>query len=104
MANKKHVKILKKGVKVWNQWRKRNPDVMPELHRAQLLHADLRDADLRDADLRVVDLWGANLWGANLQGADLRGADHCARAARWGHRARRTGKSTRRNIAPIPRP
>jgi hypothetical protein len=41
MANQEHVARLKQGVKVWNQWRDENPDIVP----------DLRGADLREATL-----------------------------------------------------
>jgi uncharacterized protein YjbI with pentapeptide repeats len=65
MANEEHLKILRRGVEVWNQWRKDNLDIEP----------DLSLTDLSGADLSKVDLWGANLSGANLRGADLSKAD-----------------------------
>jgi hypothetical protein len=64
MANKTHLKILRKGVKAWNAWRRANPD-----SRANLFKANLRRADLTGAGL-----YGANLRGANLRRADLRDA------------------------------
>ena len=85
MANPKHVKILKKGVRVWNNWRKANIDIRPDLSGTYLRELDLRGADLRgtdlnrtyliEADLRKADLFGANLNGADLRKADLREAD-----------------------------
>jgi len=66
MANKAHLTLLKKGVKVWNEWRAHNPDLRADLH-----SADLRRANLKQADLSLVDLSEANLWGANLHGAYL---------------------------------
>lgn len=71
MANKKHLEILKKGVKVWNEWRKRNPEERPNLSRADLKGAKLRGADLRRANLTEADLRGAVLNGADLRRADL---------------------------------
>ena len=44
MANSEHLAILRQGVMVWNQWRKNNPEIIP----------DLRGVDLRGADLRVA--------------------------------------------------
>ena len=41
MANPKHVEILKQGVEVWNEWRKENPNVIPDLTGANLSRADL---------------------------------------------------------------
>jgi uncharacterized protein YjbI with pentapeptide repeats len=31
MANPEHLRILKQGVEVWNQWKKDNPDIQPNL-------------------------------------------------------------------------
>ena len=64
MADAKHLKILRRGIEAWNEWRDANHSVRP----------DLKDANLRDADLRDADLTGADLTGAYLTGADLRGA------------------------------
>lgn len=59
MANRQHIKLLKRSVSEWNAW------------------FDDRGitADLRQADLEGFELCGANLFGADLNGADLRGAD-----------------------------
>jgi uncharacterized protein YjbI with pentapeptide repeats len=105
MANPEHLAILKQGVEIWNNWIDQNPDVIPDLYKAdmrdtnlrgadlcsanlgeanliktnlgeaQLSHADLRGANLREADLRKANLIEANLRGANLLGTDLREAD-----------------------------
>ena len=70
MANRKHLKILKQGVHVWNEWRAKNPGVVgPDLR-----FADLSRADLIRVDLRFADLFGAYLLGANLREAYLLGA------------------------------
>ena len=69
-----------RDVKAWNEWRRDNPGVTP----------DLRGADLSGADLRGADLRGADLYGADLRGADLRGASGIlvlgqdSRGFRWG--------------------
>ncbi|HET6843924.1 MAG TPA: toll/interleukin-1 receptor domain-containing protein [Candidatus Angelobacter sp.] len=100
MANKEHLKILKQGVTVWNQWREDNTDIRPDLKsvdlsktdingenlnlaylrnanlsEVDLIGADLRDVDLEEANLSRADLSGANLSRANLSGANLSGAD-----------------------------
>jgi Pentapeptide repeats (8 copies) len=59
MANDEHVEMLKKGVAAWNDWRKKNPNIEP---------------DLRDAYLNYANLGGANLSGAWLDRAEFRGA------------------------------
>lgn len=82
--NKEHLEFLNKGVEFWNQWRKENPDIRPDLSRAHLGRRVLRGADLRfarlsnayfgETDLREAYLYRANLSGADLSGANLSGA------------------------------
>ncbi len=84
------MRSLRKGVEAWNQWRKQNPDIAPDLSQAdlsgaRLIAANLSGANLSDANLTEADLVAANLGGANLgeavlieanpNDADLRGAD-----------------------------
>jgi hypothetical protein len=64
MANEEHLAILRQDVEAWNRWREENPDVRP----------DLWKADLAGANLGGASLGGASLAGANLRGASLRGA------------------------------
>ncbi len=71
MANKEHVKLIKKSVKEWNAWRRKHPKERPDLSRANLIEAQLSGADLREADLNNALLMGANLLKANLYGAEL---------------------------------
>jgi len=97
MADKEQLAILKQGVNVWNEWRKKNPGVKPDLrgesptdrllkrlnskdlesdlHKANLVWANLSDADLTGSDLSEADLSGATLTRANLSRADLREAN-----------------------------
>ena len=95
MVNKEHLYLLNQGVKIWNEWRKKNQQIHVDLEGVDLSGADLSDtnlsktnlsgadvsrADLRKANLREVDLRKAylsdtNLSGAKLFGADLYGAD-----------------------------
>lgn len=48
----------------WNEWRRKNQQIV----------INLRGADLSDANLRYADLYDADLRDANLRGANLRGA------------------------------
>jgi uncharacterized protein YjbI with pentapeptide repeats len=80
MANEEHVALLKQGVDAWNEWRRENPDVYPDLSKVDLRGTDLRKVDLREANLDGANLSEADLrWvllcGADLCGADLSGAD-----------------------------
>ena len=71
MANEEHLKILRQGVEVWNQWREENPEIRPDLSKADLSEADLSGADLFRANLSEALLFRANLFWANLTGANL---------------------------------
>jgi uncharacterized protein YjbI with pentapeptide repeats len=101
MANQEHLDILKQGVEVWNKWRVENPEIQPDLQKADLSGADLNNfylwgADLsranlrraklnfaflnngatfRDAILSEATLWGAKLYEADFSGAALNDAD-----------------------------
>ena len=75
MANKKHLEILKKGVKEWNKWREENPEEQPDLIGANLIRAFLREADLRAANLSMAKLNNANLESANLVETNFTVAD-----------------------------
>jgi hypothetical protein len=94
MADEEQLKIIRQGVDAWNEWRQKNPELKPDLRKANfreaclrkanLSGADLTDADLRGAQLEGAELGGADMWnailshanlsGANLSKADLRGA------------------------------
>jgi uncharacterized protein YjbI with pentapeptide repeats len=105
MSNKEHLKILKQGVAVWNQWRRDNPRIIPELEgldieRARdgnedfvgtyvderkfirvnfagidLSHARLSNAKLNFADLTASNLSKASLFDVGLNMAMLAGAN-----------------------------
>jgi uncharacterized protein YjbI with pentapeptide repeats len=102
MANPEHLKILQRGLEVWNKWinelRERHfalhgeiPDltganlrgarlsgasfICTDFKGAFLGGADLTDSYLYEADFRSADLKHADLRGADFRAADLRGAD-----------------------------
>ena len=80
MANPEHLAKLREGVKPWNEWRKENRTIVPDLvgadlHGANLFEANLTGANLRAADLRQANLGGASLTQSNLENADLREAE-----------------------------
>lgn len=79
MANPEHVQRLLAGVEVWNEWRRTQANVRPdlrqaELHAAKLMTADLREANLSGAKLQAANLGSADLSKANLTEADLQDA------------------------------
>lgn len=86
MANLEHLKILKQGAEIWNNWRKTNPKTQVDLvgielpgcdlrsfdlSGALLGRSDLRDANFNNAHLNEADISDANLNGANFGRADL---------------------------------
>jgi uncharacterized protein YjbI with pentapeptide repeats len=75
MANDEHVALLKKGAAAWNDWRKENPDIRPDLRGARLAGANLGKTNLTDMDLSGAYLLGTDLRKAHLSGANLSGAD-----------------------------
>lgn len=75
MANKEHFDILKKGVNVWNKWRRENPTVKPDLFNVNLKGANLVDANFANVNLWEADMNNARLWRADLSGADISFAD-----------------------------
>lgn len=75
MANPEHLALLKQGVETWNQWRKKNPSVAPDLRNADLRFANLRCVDFHDADLRDGLLSDSDLRDALLNNTLLRFAD-----------------------------
>lgn len=79
MADYKQVTLLNENPDRWNEWRKRNPEIKPDLSQAYLkgLHGDeidLSNANLEGADLREVFLPRGNLSGARLNNANLMSA------------------------------
>jgi uncharacterized protein YjbI with pentapeptide repeats len=74
MANPDHVALVQRGVDVWNEWRRANPSLTP----------DLSDAELPGLKLAGINFEGATLERANfsecfLREVNLRGA-RCASA------------------------
>ena len=69
--NKKHLKILKQGVILWNQWREDNPDVIPELAGVKLNDLELEGINLRNADLRGSDLSNVHFHFSDFMYADM---------------------------------
>lgn len=80
MADSKHVEILVRGVEIWNQWREKNRNLIPDLckinlHQVNLNRYNLRDANLHEARLIGSSLRETNLFSANLSHSDFHGTD-----------------------------
>ena len=76
MANKRHLRIIQRGVQVWNKWREKDLGVNPDLSGADLGGLDLSRADLIEANLSEANLSEVELGGADLSGAKLTRANY----------------------------
>jgi uncharacterized protein YjbI with pentapeptide repeats len=89
IPNRSHLVALKRGAHSWNEWRRKNHTVRPnlrgislppgiDLYKADLSEADLTGATLERANLSRALLYSSKLVAANLKGANLHGAqlDH----------------------------
>jgi uncharacterized protein YjbI with pentapeptide repeats len=70
--------IAAETIAVWNDWRRDNQDIVPDLQGADLSGANLRFADLQAANLSRSNLRFANLEQANLDKANLSESNLCA--------------------------
>ena len=75
MADRHHLKLLKKGPHAWNTWRAKHLESRPNLSGAYLREAKLGGFDFSEANLFQTNLSRATLNGANLREANLGGAD-----------------------------
>lgn len=71
MANVKHLKILKQGVAIWNDWRINNPEILPDLIGVNLKNKNLAGINLSNTDLRGINFSNTNLSGANFCGSKM---------------------------------
>jgi hypothetical protein len=71
MANEEHLRILRSGVEKWNAWRKKNPDIEPDLKGANLQGMNLKGAFLKNANMSNADIRGIDFAEADLEEASL---------------------------------
>ena len=77
--NKRHLAMLKKGVRAWNKWREKNPHIIPQLSGINIYlgkYSNLDGYNFNDANLAgfkgtVVSFDRASLRRANLEKANL---------------------------------
>jgi len=82
MADEEHLTIIRLGLldpslqisEIWNEWRKDNPEIKPDLSGAILTKFQLENIDFSNCNLEKVNLNHANLESANLENANLQGA------------------------------
>ncbi|MCA9733354.1 pentapeptide repeat-containing protein [candidate division KSB1 bacterium] len=78
MADTQHSKILEQGIDYWNDWREKNPDIIPDLSNKKLLKKDLKGTCFDNANLVDVVLSQSNLDKASFRRADLTNANLAA--------------------------
>jgi len=75
MADDGQLKLLQRGVEVWNLWRKENYKIKVNLSGVIFKGTNLSKVNFRDAKLSGAKFWGAKLTNADLSKADLIGAN-----------------------------
>lgn len=75
MADLKDLRRIKRGVKEWNEWRKVNRNIVPDLNNAEFVDNYLGGVDLHSSKLSGADFSNANLSGADLRSAILHAAN-----------------------------
>ena len=80
------------GVSAWNEWKRQNPGIRPELRNSDLTGADLTGVDLSEANLSGacldnVNLTSANLWRLYVSGASFQSADLSRAHMAWSYLA-----------------
>src|SRR5690349_4509082 len=78
MANQEHLALLNQGGELWNEWRKKYPEIRPDLRSANLVSAEMSGIQFSDTDLQGARLTWANLSHAQFSHANLSDAD-CSR-------------------------
>lgn len=87
--NEQHLSHLRSGVENWNEWRKRHPNLQPDLSHATLnflaakstldrnnsVFEPFQRRNFQGADLRNVNLSGAKIWLCDLQEANFQNAN-----------------------------
>jgi hypothetical protein len=49
VPDEEHLQIIRQGVAVWNEWRENNPELIPDLYKANLREADLGEEQKPDS-------------------------------------------------------
>lgn len=78
MADPIQFNILNSSIRVWNAWRKDNPNIVPDLSGVHIIDRFLQEGvgdNYEAADLSGADLKGANFTASNLQHVNFAGAD-----------------------------
>ena len=75
MADEEHWNIIKQGTQAWNDWRRANPEIRPDLTGVSLSGRDLGNLRLSNVDMNLCTLKRANLRGSDFWRTDLNLSD-----------------------------
>ena len=59
MGNSEHISLLKRGVKILNQWRQERPEAELDMSGGHFIGMDLRRANLNNSNLMGADFTGS---------------------------------------------
>ena len=71
MANSNHLNRIQEGVYWWNNWRRENPSIYPDLSEADLSNMNLDNVNFSRCNLNKINLCHTTLIGANLDRAEI---------------------------------
>lgn len=71
MSINNHIKLIMKGARVWNDWREKNPTVIPDLSNSKMRDYDFDNYNLENAVMYNSYLADSHFHSANLKGAQL---------------------------------
>ncbi|MEH1855892.1 MAG: pentapeptide repeat-containing protein [Nostoc sp.] len=66
-----HILILEKGIEEWNKWRKKYPEIKPDLRGSDWSNKNFAQANFSEVDFREVDFFHTNLNDSFLMDANL---------------------------------
>lgn len=72
--DERHLKILRGGPPEWNAWRNENPEIVPDLRKANILDPNGGIIDFSGIDFRGVHLHGTKFGLVDFSGAKFSGA------------------------------
>lgn len=75
MADKNHLEILRLGVGAWNEWRRKNRAIRPDLTGVKFVGAPTGEGGYEGVNFATANFSGANLTGAKMRYGYLRNTD-----------------------------
>jgi hypothetical protein len=98
MADEEHLQILQQAVDVWNEWRKSNPELIPDLDGATLYEANLYQGEPKRGEPKR----GEAKRGEAQGGGPYRGEPHRGGSQEYVHPSQilQPGRTSRSRVPP----